>query len=169
MEELRMRFPDIDTYITKFEELARCAGYTVGNTETMHMFIKGLMLSVMEEVLKPPLVQGYHAVKQKAIKCTRSKVLLENILQMHRPGGRGTPGNAFWGFQQGGPPRQPFYSRQGGQGLLGPPLRYTSSNALQWMNNMPVPMDVGRNQAPMYQGQGMGAKWANTPPCRRPG
>jgi hypothetical protein len=81
MEELRMKFPEIDTYIAKFEELARQARYTVGSPETMHTFIKGLTPSVMEEVLKPPLVQGYHAVKQKAINCTRSKVLLENILK----------------------------------------------------------------------------------------
>jgi hypothetical protein len=56
LEGLRMRFPEINTYIVKFKELARQAGYTTGNRETMHTFIKGLMLSVMEEVLKPPLV-----------------------------------------------------------------------------------------------------------------
>jgi hypothetical protein len=74
-------------YIAKFEELARQAGYTAGNPEMMHTFIKGLTLSVMEEVLKPPLVQGYHAIKQKAIKCTWSHVLIENILKARQPGG----------------------------------------------------------------------------------
>jgi hypothetical protein len=49
-----MHFPEINTYIVKFEELARQAGYTMGNSETMRMFIKGLMPSVMEDVLKPP-------------------------------------------------------------------------------------------------------------------
>jgi hypothetical protein len=48
-----MRFPEINMYITKFEELARQAGYIVGNPKTMHTFIKGLTPSVMEEVLKP--------------------------------------------------------------------------------------------------------------------
>jgi hypothetical protein len=145
LEGLRMKFPEIDTYITKFEELARQAGYTAGNPETMHTFVKGLMTSIMEEVLKPPLVQGYHTVKQKAIKCTRSKVLIENILKARQPGGRGMPGNAFRGFQHGGPPRQPFYSRQGGQNPIGLPPCYMSSNAPPWMNNQPVPMDVGWN------------------------
>jgi hypothetical protein len=56
MEELQMKFLEIDTYITKFEELARQAGYTAGSPETMHTFIKGLTLLVIEEVLKPPLV-----------------------------------------------------------------------------------------------------------------
>jgi hypothetical protein len=109
MEELRMKFPEIDAYIAKFKELARQAGYTAGSPETMHTFIKGLMPLVMEEVLKLPLVQGYHMVKQKAIECTRSKVLLENILKARRPGGRGFQGNTFRGFQRGGPQRQPFF------------------------------------------------------------
>jgi hypothetical protein len=99
MEGLRMKFLEIDMYIAKFEELARQVGYMAGTLETMHTFIKGLMPSVMEEVLKPPLVQGYHMVKQKAIKCTRLKVLIENILKAWQPGGRGMPGNAFRGFQ----------------------------------------------------------------------
>jgi hypothetical protein len=72
LEGLRMKFPKIDTYITKFEELVRQAGYTAGNLETMHMFIKGLTLSVIEDVLKPPHAQGYHMIKQKEIECTQS-------------------------------------------------------------------------------------------------
>jgi hypothetical protein len=120
MEELRMKFPKIDAYIAKFKELARQAGYTAGSPKTMHMFIKGLMPSVMEEVLKPPLVQGYHVVKQKAIECTRSKVLLENILKAWRPGGRRFQGSAFRGFQQGGPLRQLFFQQGGGSNPPGP-------------------------------------------------
>jgi hypothetical protein len=53
LEGLRMCFPEVDTYITKFKELARQAGYIAGKPETMHTFIKGLTPSVMEEVLKP--------------------------------------------------------------------------------------------------------------------
>jgi hypothetical protein len=95
LEGLRMHFPDIDKYITKFEELARQAGYTAGNSETMHMFIKGLMPSVMEDVLKPLHAQGYHSIKQKAIEYTWSRVLLDNILRARQPGGRGFQGGAF--------------------------------------------------------------------------
>jgi hypothetical protein len=82
-----MHFLDIDKYISKFEELARQAGYMVGNSETMHTFIKGLMPAVMEDVLKPPHMQGYHAMKQKVIECTWSRVLLDNILKARQPGG----------------------------------------------------------------------------------
>jgi hypothetical protein len=76
-----MHFPDIDQYITKFEELARQAGYMVGNPEKMHMFVKGLTPSVMEDMLRPPHMQGYHAIKQKAIECTRSRLLISDILK----------------------------------------------------------------------------------------
>jgi hypothetical protein len=95
LEGLRMHFPEINTYIAKFEELARQAGYTVGNSETMHTFIKGLTPSVMEDVLKPPHVQGYHVIKQRAIECTWSRVLLDNILKARQPGGRGFQGGTF--------------------------------------------------------------------------
>jgi hypothetical protein len=82
-----MQFPEINAYIAKFEELARQVRYTAGNPETMHTFIKGLTSMVMEDILKPPHVQTYHAVKQKVIECTRSMVLLDNILQARQPGG----------------------------------------------------------------------------------
>jgi hypothetical protein len=99
LEGLRMHFPEIDSYIAKFKELARQAGYIAGNSETMHTFIKGLTLSVIEDILKPPHMQGYHAIKQKAIECTRSRVLLDNILRARQPGGRGFQGGTFKGFQ----------------------------------------------------------------------
>jgi hypothetical protein len=67
-----MKFLEIDMYIVKFEELVRQAGYTMGNPETVHTFIKGLTQSVMEEVFKPPHVMTYQEIKQKAIDCTWS-------------------------------------------------------------------------------------------------
>ena len=52
LEELKMKYPGIDDYISKFESLARLAGYALGNQETVNMFIKGLSLGVAEDVLK---------------------------------------------------------------------------------------------------------------------
>jgi hypothetical protein len=75
-----MKIPEIDTYITKFE-LARQAGYTMGNPKTVHMFVKGLTQSVMEDIFKPPHITTYQEIKQKAIECTWLRVLLDNILQ----------------------------------------------------------------------------------------
>jgi hypothetical protein len=143
LEGLRMHFPNIDKYIAKFEELAQQAGYTAGNSETMHTFIKGLTPLVMEDVLKPLHMQGYHAIKQKAIECTQLRVLLDNILKARQPGGRGFQGNTFRGFQHGGAQWQPFFTRPSRQNQQGPPPRYTLSNVPPWMNNQPVPMDVG--------------------------
>jgi hypothetical protein len=162
LEGLWMHFPDINQYITKFEELARQAGYTAGNPETMHMFVKGLMPSVMEDVLKPPHVQGYHAIKQKAIECTWSRLLISDILKARQPGGRGFQGGAFHRFQRVPGQRAPFFARQQPTVSQGPP-RYNSSNVLQWMNNTPVPMDVGWNRTLNYWG-GVQAHWANFPP-----
>jgi hypothetical protein len=150
-----MYFPNIDKYIAKFEELAQQAGYTAGNLETIHTFIKGLMPTVMEDVLKLP--QGYHTIKQKVIECTWSRVLLDNILKAWQPSRRGFSGNAFRGFQHGGAQRQPFFSRQNVQNQQGPPPRYTSSNMPPWMNNQPVPMDVRHNRAPNYCRRGASA------------
>jgi hypothetical protein len=75
-----MKFPKIDAYIAKFEELARQAGHTMGNPKTVHTFVKGLMQSMMEDMFKPPHVMGYQEIKQKVIDCTWSRVLLDHIL-----------------------------------------------------------------------------------------
>jgi hypothetical protein len=145
LEGLWMHFPDINQYIAKFKELARQVGYTAGNPETMHAFVKGLMASVMEDVLKPTHMQGYHAIKQKAIECTQLRVLISDILKARQHGGQGFQGGALQGFQQRGNQRQPFFTRQNAQNTQVNPLCYTLSNVPQWMNNMPVLMDVGWN------------------------
>jgi Retrotransposon gag protein len=149
LENLRMKFPHIDQYITEFEELARQAGYTTGNPETTHIFIKGLMQSVMEDVFKAPTLTTYNEIKFKAIQCTHSRVLLENILRSWRQG-QGFTGGTFRGFQPNRP-RQPFFNQGGGQPQRSqqnyrPPPRYNSSNAPWSMNNVPVPMDLGPAQ-----------------------
>jgi hypothetical protein len=77
-----MKFPEIDTYIMKFKELARQAGYMMENPKMVHTFIKGLTQSVMEEVFKPPHVMTYQEIRQKVIDCTWLRVLLDNILQL---------------------------------------------------------------------------------------
>jgi hypothetical protein len=82
-----MKFPEINTYIAKFEELAQQAGYTMGNPKMIHTFVKGLTQLVMEEVFKPLYVTTYQEIKQKVIDCTWSWVLLDNILQSRNQGG----------------------------------------------------------------------------------
>ena len=158
LENLKMVHPLIDEYIAKFKDATRQAGYTQGNKATNHYFLKGLTPGVLLNVLKPPNVQGYAAIKEQAIESTRSRILIENLLG---PRGRGSGSNTSWGlfhsFRGGafqpfnvlqGPPR-PFFS----QNYSTPPQtgatntqNYNSTTAPQWMNNMPVPMDLGHTR-----------------------
>ena len=155
IETHRMRFPDIDQYISSFEELARVAGYTQGDEATTHYFVKGLTPSIMVEVYKPPAPRTYEDIKQRAIDSTRSRMLIDDILGKRAGPGRGRgqpPRFPTFGRQ---PPR-PFFQqqRQQQQPYQAPGQSYNSSNAPRWMNNNPVPMDVGRTRAPTYRGRG---------------
>ena len=81
LETLRMKAPEIDKYISKFEELCNKAGYTMGNTEVIYLFLKGLLKSILEDVVKGPQVGSYEDLKDCAIQVTRSQELLHNILK----------------------------------------------------------------------------------------
>ena len=45
LDTITFKFPEIDQYIANFEDLARKAGYTVGNDETVSLFLRGLRSS----------------------------------------------------------------------------------------------------------------------------
>ena len=80
LENLRMTFPDIDSYISQFEDLARQVGYTKGNPETTQLFLSGLDRSTLEGVLRPPFTHGYQAIKEHTIESTRSTHLVNSII-----------------------------------------------------------------------------------------
>ena len=52
-----------DQYISKFEELARHTHYTVGNEETAQLFLEGLTIQVMQDVLTTDGLNGYKDYK----------------------------------------------------------------------------------------------------------
>jgi len=79
LDNCRMRFPEINQYITKFEDLARLAGYTISNEETINFFLKGLSQSILEDVMKPPFMTTYNDIKERAIQTTKAKQLIEGI------------------------------------------------------------------------------------------
>ena len=54
LENLTMKIPYIDEYISKFEELCQKSGYLTGNAEVTYMFLRGLPKSLLEDVLKAP-------------------------------------------------------------------------------------------------------------------
>jgi len=135
-----MQFPDIDQYITKFEDLACLASYTVGNEETINFFLKGLSESVLEDVLKPLFATIYNNLKDRAIQMMKVKQLIEGICVRCNYPFTQTFQNTFGTQQQ----RPHFFNcgNQYQQRSAAPALQFNSSNAPRSMNNQPVPMDV---------------------------
>jgi len=86
LDTITFKFPEIDQYIADFEDLARKAGYTVGNDETVSLFLRGLRSSpdVFERVIdKDP--QNYFQLKDAAISITKNRQLL-NALRRNTTG-----------------------------------------------------------------------------------
>src|SRR5260221_4966606 len=74
-----MKWPDIDAYVSSFEELLRLTEYTAGNNESANLFLRGLPRSIATEVMKAPLPTGYEEMKQKAIDATRSSQIIQSM------------------------------------------------------------------------------------------
>jgi len=163
-----MKVPYIDEYISKFEDLCRKSNYMTGNSEVTYMFLKGLLKSLLEDVLKAPQAVDYPALKERAIQATRTQQLLQNILRQ-RPQANQTgqayrppfiPHGGFRGGAFGSFPRNNNYQRGGFQNSYCPSgftdnhsnqtsqahPQYNSTNAPRSMNNVPVPMDLDRTR-----------------------
>jgi len=139
-----MRFPEIDQYITKFEDLACLAGYTVGNKEIINFFLKGLSQSVLEDIMKPPFTTTYNDLKDHAIQMTKAKQLIKGICARCNYPSTQTFQNMFGTQQQ----RPRFFNRgnQYQQRPTAPIPQYNSSNAPKSMNNQPILMDISRTR-----------------------
>ncbi len=74
-----MKWPDIDVYVSSFEELLQLAEYTAGNNESANLFLRGLPRSIATEVMKPPLPTGYEEMKRKAIDATRLSQIIQSM------------------------------------------------------------------------------------------
>jgi Retrotransposon gag protein len=79
LDQCKMCFPDIDQYISDFEDLVRQAGYTVSNEETIGFFLNGLSPSILEEVIRDPFPQNYNEYKVKAVNITKGRQMIELI------------------------------------------------------------------------------------------
>jgi Retrotransposon gag protein len=55
LDKCKMCFPNINQYISDFEDLVRQASYTISNEETIGFFLNGLSPSILEEVIRVPL------------------------------------------------------------------------------------------------------------------
>jgi hypothetical protein len=166
LSKLKMDFPHIDQYVARFKDLACLAGYTVGNSETINIFLRGLDPDVLKTVLSSENVDTYDQIHQRAISATRSKQLIAAIQ------GRGAQNsnNTFQHFQGQRHPYQPFF-QCGNQGNPQQQQRrphYNSTNAPRWMNNTPVPMDLSCACAPTcYQARGNTAQTGGSKPPQR--
>jgi hypothetical protein len=74
-----MHFPDVNQYISDFEDLVRQAGYTIGNKETIGFFLNGLSLSILEEVIRDPFPQNYNEYKVKVVNIIKGRQMIELI------------------------------------------------------------------------------------------
>jgi hypothetical protein len=75
----KMRFSDVNQYISDFKDLVRQASYTVGNEETIGFFLNGLSPSILDEVIRVPFPQNYNEYKTKAVNITKGRQMIELI------------------------------------------------------------------------------------------
>ena len=93
-------------------------------------------------MLRSPMVHTYPEIKQRAIDSAKAQQLINSLMKRNKCFQLQNFQNAFR------PPQpQPFFlgrNQRQGQGQGGaPPVN--SSNAPQWMNNTPIPMDLSRH------------------------
>src|SRR5713226_5237201 len=131
LERLKFRYPDIDGYIAEFEDLTVQAGYNIASQETINLFLKGFNRNrnLLDKVFTPPVPITYEAMKGRLIAIVKSMQLVNSITQ-DAPDFRTFRTNPTQ-MPRGNQPNRGFAPRQ-----------VTSSNAPQWMNNSPVPMDT---------------------------
>ena len=72
LQMLKMAWPEIDEYISKFESIAHEAGYNPVDQKTMQLFLQGLPQSISQKILKDTTVKTYDQMKRKVISITTS-------------------------------------------------------------------------------------------------
>jgi hypothetical protein len=131
--KLKLKDNDIDTYIAKFEELVQQAGYMLGSPKSIQLFEEGLSYPILANVMRAPTVSRYYAIKERAT---------HSAMAQRKLAAKQTPGQNI--------PFIPFQSQKPNYSNHTTPTnqhQYNSSNAPPTMNNVPVPMDVGRTQS----------------------
>ena len=78
--KLKMKYPDVDGYIAKFEELARIAEYNTGSMETIQLFLNGLDRKILAKVMGVPVPITYLQFKNRAVQVTKAQQVIEGIL-----------------------------------------------------------------------------------------
>ena len=81
-------------YVSKFEALADRAEYTRGSAELFNMFLEGLPTSILFDILKPPTLTTYDALKDKVQALAQGKAIIDGLLCQQNIGTQGG-GNAY--------------------------------------------------------------------------
>ena len=72
LQMLKMTWPEIDEYISKFKSIMHEAGYNPADHNTMQQFLQGLPQSISQKILEDTMVETYNQMKKKAISVTAS-------------------------------------------------------------------------------------------------
>jgi retrotransposon gag protein len=81
LESLMLKFPFIDEYTSKFEELAHQANYMAGNPEMRQMFLKGLPCNILKDIMKAGVPPTYQDLKQQTVDAVWAHQMIDNILK----------------------------------------------------------------------------------------
>ena len=79
LQILKMTWPEIDEYISKFKSITHEAGYNPADHNTMQQFLQGLPQSIGQKVLKDTAVETYKQMKKKAISVTASQHIINAL------------------------------------------------------------------------------------------
>ena len=79
LQMLKMIWPEIDEYISRFKSITHEAGYNPADPNTMQQFLQGLPQSIGQKVLKDTTVETYDQMKKKAISVTTSQCIIHAL------------------------------------------------------------------------------------------
>ena len=79
LQTLKMTWPEMDEYISKFESIAHKASYNPVDHNTMQQFLQGLPQSIGQKVLEDTTVETYEQMKKKAISITASQCIINAL------------------------------------------------------------------------------------------
>ena len=88
LQTLKMTWPEIDEYISKFESNTHEAGYNPVDPNMMQQFLQGLPQSIGQKVLEDTTVEMYDQMKKKVISITTSQCIIHTL---YKQPSRNTP------------------------------------------------------------------------------
>ena len=146
LQSLKMTWPEIDEYISKFESIAHEASYNPVDPNTMQKFLQGLPQSTGQKVLEDTAVETYEQMKKKVISVTASQCII-NALYKQPPKNAPWQSNFQSTWQAQGQHFQGNQNRQTQRQGFGQ-TPFNSTTALKAWNNQLVPMDLNQTRAP---------------------